>query len=117
MIRFEIHPVQRSTASSIEVEAEILEERSVRTSGGEAELRPVIKTTLQLGELRYRIELTLTRRDEMGFRMLLGREALRRRVVVDPARSFVLGETGAARTGREAASRARRKTTRSQEDE
>ena len=117
MIRFEIHPVQRSTASSIEVEAEVLEERTVRTSGGEAETRPVIRTMLQLGDRQFRIELTLTRRDEMGFRMLLGREALRRRVVVDPARSFVLGDADAARATRKAASKSRRKAITTGEDE
>ena len=59
MIRFEIHPLQRSTASSIDVEAEVLEERSVRTSGGDAETRPVIRTTLQLGAREFPIELTV----------------------------------------------------------
>ena len=91
MVRFEIHPVQRSSAATVEVETPVLGERSVRDSGGRVEVRPLIETTLELNGLRWPIELTLTRRDEMGFRMLLGRQALRGRVLVDPAASF-LGE-------------------------
>ncbi len=88
MVRFEIHPVQRSRASSVKVEAPVLEERSIRNSGGAVEVRPVIETTLELAGQRWPIELTLTGRDEMGFRMLLGRQALRGRVLIDPATSF-----------------------------
>ena len=88
MVRFEVHPVQRSRAATVEVEAPVLEERTVRNSGGGQEVRPVIETTLQVAGRRWPIELTLTRRDEMGFRMLLGRQALRGRVTIDPAASF-----------------------------
>jgi len=88
MVRFEVHPVQRSTAATIEVTARVIEERRVRDSGGRVEIRPVIETEVELAGERWPIELTLTRRDEMGFRMLLGRQALRRRVLVDPALSF-----------------------------
>ena len=92
MVRFDIHPVQRSSASAVHAEAEVLERRVVRNSGGHQELRPVIVTTLRIGEEEWPIELTLTRRDEMGFRMLLGREALRGRAVVDSGSSFREGK-------------------------
>jgi len=91
MCRFEIHPVQRSDADAVIVETEVLEERWVRNSGGQRELRPVIETMLCIGDRSWPIELTLTRRDQMGFRMLLGRQALKRRALVDPGRSFRAG--------------------------
>lgn len=91
MVRFTIHPLQRSSGSAVSVEAALADERRVRSSDGRAELRPVIETDLQLGGERWPIELTLTSRDEMGFRMLLGRQALKGRVVVDSGRSFVAG--------------------------
>lgn len=91
MVRFEVHPLQRSTASAQTVEAVMVEERSVRSSSGQEELRPVIMTRVELAGERWPIELTLTRRDTMGFRMLLGRQALRGRAVVDPGRSFLAG--------------------------
>jgi len=68
----------------------------VRNSGGARTLRPVIRTTLRLGAAEWPIELTLVGRDEMGFRMLLGREALRRRVLVHPGRSFLAGRAEAS---------------------
>jgi len=90
-IRFHVHPVQRSVEDSLQAEAPVVDEREVRSSSGRAELRPVIRTPVRLLGRSWPIELTLTRRDEMGFRMLLGRQALRGRVVVDPGRSFVAG--------------------------
>jgi hypothetical protein len=91
MVRFEIHPHQRSSDDAIRVEAEVVDERWVRNSGGQRELRPVIETVVRIGKKRWRIELTLTRRDDMGFRMLLGRQALRKRALVDPGRSYRAG--------------------------
>jgi hypothetical protein len=90
-VRFEIHPRQRSARDSITVEAEVVDERWVKNSGGHRELRPVIETLVRLGSEEWPIELTLTRRDEMGFRMLLGRQALRGRVAVDSGRSYRAG--------------------------
>lgn len=86
---FEIHPEQRSTRGNVRVELPVVEERLVRSSSGHAERRPVVRTGVRLGAVTWPIELTLTRRDDMGFRMLLGREALRGRAVVDPARSYL----------------------------
>lgn len=91
MVRFDVHPVQRSTAASVTVEAEVVDERMVRSSGGHEETRPVIVTSVELDGQRWPIELTLTRRDTMGFRMLLGRQALRGRALVDPGRSYAKG--------------------------
>ncbi|MEZ5171420.1 MAG: RimK/LysX family protein [Acidimicrobiia bacterium] len=92
-VRFEIHPVQKRATPSVPVEAAIVDRRSVRNSGGIVEHRPVIETVVRLGEVTFPIELTLTRRDEMGFRMLLGRSAVRRRFLIDPGRSFLTNST------------------------
>jgi len=91
MVRFELHPEQRSSKHAVTVEAPLAEKRHVRPSTGSRELRPVILTTIELGRLCWEVEITLTDRDTMGFRMLLGRQALRGRFLVDPGRSFVHG--------------------------
>ena len=90
-VRFEIHPKQRAQTPSIDCEAPILEERKVRSSSGHRSLRPVIRTTLSILGEQHPIEITLASRDAMGFRMLLGREALRGRFQIDPGRSYVGG--------------------------
>ena len=89
-IRFNVHPQQRDTITVVTAEADILDRREVRNSGGKAELRYVILTPIQLGEQQWPIELTLTNRDVMGFRMLLGRQAVRGRFLVDPGNSYLL---------------------------
>lgn len=89
MVRFQAHPIQRNDDYIVTAEAALLEERMVKNSGGQAELRPVIETLVQMGNAVWAIELTLTNRDEMGFRMLLGRQAVRRRYLVDPGRSYL----------------------------
>lgn len=91
MVRFKVHPQQRSSKETIVAEAEVLEYRSVKSSGGHQSRRPVISTTVQLLGRSWKIELTLAPRDEMGFRMLLGREAIRRELLVDPGRSYQNG--------------------------
>jgi hypothetical protein len=93
MVEFDIHPVQRDSTFSIHASAPLLEERRVRSSNGKVERRPVIVTRVSLLGAEWPIELTLTRRDMMGFRLLLGRQALRRRVMVDPGASFLAGST------------------------
>ena len=90
-VRFVVHPLQRDTQRTIGAEGRLIDERVVRNSGGREELRPVIETGIELLGRRWPIELTLTRRDVMGFRMLLGRQALRGRAVVDPGRSYLAG--------------------------
>ena len=76
---------------AMRVEAPVIDERRVRSSNGKSELRPVIETEISLGEQVWNVEFTLTRRNAMGFRMLLGRRALRRRAVVDVSSSYRLG--------------------------
>lgn len=89
--RFEIHPHQRTARGAVVAEAQLVDLRPVRSSSGRAEQRWVIETTIDLAGVRWPIELTLTRRDAMGFRMLVGRQAIRRRFLVDPGRSWVGG--------------------------
>ena len=91
MLRFKIHPYQRDTHWTVLAEAPLLEERQVRNSGGHSEVRPVILTPVQINGQQWPIELTLTNRDVMGFRMLLGRQAVRDRFLVDPGRSYLQG--------------------------
>jgi len=88
LVRFTLHPLQRRSDPVIEAEAELLDVRHVRSSMGQLEQRFVILTTLSLLGSTWPIELTLARRDHMGFRMLLGREAIRDRFLVDPSGSF-----------------------------
>ena len=90
-LRFWIHPVQGNAVVACACEAEQIEERYVTDSGGHRSLRPVILTTLSLMEASWPIEMTLTNRDTMRFRMLLGRSAMAGRFVVDPNLSFLAG--------------------------
>ncbi len=89
IVHFDIHPLQNSIAGTVRASAELIEYRVVRSSSGHEELRPVIRTLVALGEIAWPIEVTLTNRDQMGFRMLLGRRAIATRYRVDPAKSFV----------------------------
>jgi hypothetical protein len=89
IIRFQIHPLQRDSKTTITTEAELLEYRKIRNSGGIAQFRPVIKTNIEVGRYTWSIELSLTNRDVMGFRMLLGRQAVRNKFLVDPGGSFL----------------------------
>jgi len=92
-VRFDIHPLQRREDVVVRCHADVLDFRWVADSSGHREQRYVIATELELGPLRWPIEITLTNRDSMRFRMLLGRTALRGRVMVDSARSYLLTET------------------------
>ena len=89
-LRFKVHPYQHNSHETWESEAYVIDKRHIRNSGGSTELRYVILTTAQLGEYEWPIELTLTNRDVMGFRMLLGRQAVRGRFLIDPRRSFLV---------------------------
>ena len=90
-VRFRVHPRQRDSKKTVVIDVGALERRVVRTSAGDAHPRIVIVAEASLMGKRFPIELTLARRDTMGFRLLLGRQALRGRFVVDPGRSFVAG--------------------------
>ncbi len=88
-VRFWMHPLQRNDELVVECRAPLLEQREVSDSGGHRELRFVIETRMLLAELEFSIQLTLTNRDSMQFRMLLGREAMAGRMRVDPAQSYL----------------------------
>lgn len=87
-VRFDV-PKKTSSASSVEAVARVVDERGVKSSNGSLEMRPVIETALQIGDASWLIELTLTDRRLMGFRLLLGRQALRSRVLVDSGKAFI----------------------------
>lgn len=91
-VSFGVHPLQRDQRKTVRAEAPVLEFRPVRSSNGQASLRPVILTALQALSQQWTIELTLANRDAMGFRMLLGREGLRGRLLVDSGRSYYGGK-------------------------
>lgn len=86
-----VHPRQGSDDEHLCI-AKVLEERVVTDSGGHKEVRYVIETNLVIGPHSYKAELTLTNRDTMKFRMLLGRQALNGRFIVDPQSSYLCGE-------------------------
>lgn len=90
-VTFTVHPHQRDDDDPVTVTLPLLDVREVRPSSGEPQERYVVKTWAKLHRRRWQIELTLASRDEMGFRMLLGRTAVRGRFLVDPAASYVGG--------------------------
>ncbi len=92
-VRFFVHPVQDHRLPEIACEAPLVDDRIVISSNGDREHRFVIETLARADGREWPIEITLTNRDEMGFRMLLGRQALRKRFVVDPSTSFKLTAT------------------------
>ena len=91
-VRFGIHPHQDDTETEIYCEAEVNDSRIVTDSGGHKEERYVILTTIALANKSWPIEITLTNRDSMLFRFLLGRTAMEQVVIVNPGKSFLLGE-------------------------
>ncbi|WMW24143.1 RimK/LysX family protein [Methanolobus sediminis] len=95
MVRFLLHPIQKNQDFVIECTAPLKDKRLVSDSGGHREMRFVIETLIVIGTYSYPIELTLTDRDTMRFKMLLGRTALENRAVVDPAASFKCGKKNA----------------------
>lgn len=90
-VRFTVHPRQRDASESIEAECPVIARRWVTTSSGHRTRRPVIRTPVELLGQVWEIEVTLTNRDAMGFRMLLGRQAIRRRFLVDVSKSYLSG--------------------------
>lgn len=99
-VRFKVHPLQRSSRETIVSEAPVLEFRQVKSSSGHGTKRPVIVTTVEALGQSWPIEVTLANRDTMGFRMLLGREAVRGRMLVDAERSYYGGKPPRDRKGR-----------------
>jgi ribosomal protein S6--L-glutamate ligase len=91
-VKFDINPIQNNVKTIINCEAPLVDKRVVKSSSGFREERYVIQTNLEIGNTNWGIEMTLTNRDSMGFRMLLGREAMSGRVLVDPAQQYLLGQ-------------------------
>lgn len=91
MVRFRLHPIQRREDVVLSCVTEVADRRLVSDSGGHREQRLVIVTPLRLGGKEWPIEMTLTNRDNMQFRMLLGRTAIRGRFLVDPNASYLQG--------------------------
>ena len=89
--RFKVNPVQRNEQWEIVSTAPVIDMRSIRSSSGQSEIRPVVKTNVVMMGQTFEIELTLTDRNQMGFRMLLGREAFRRRFLIDSGKSYRSG--------------------------
>lgn len=90
-VEFVVHPLQRNDAVILACRAVVLDRRWVTSSNGSREQRWVVATDIRIGERRWPIEITLTNRDEMGFRMLIGRSAMERHLMVDPAASYRAG--------------------------
>ena len=88
-VHFKVHPRQRDPHWSVSTEAELVDMRQIKDSGGKMTLRPVVRAQLLLFGVVCEIELTLASRDEMGFRMLLGREALRGRFLIHAGKSYL----------------------------
>jgi len=92
MVRFSVHPEQHSLDYVVTCELPVIDCRIVTDSGGHREERFVIVTPIKLGNTVWPIEMTLTNRDTMKFRMLLGRTAMKKRFIVDPAKSYLCGK-------------------------
>tara|TARA_B100001989_G_C24546459_1_gene471140 strand:+ start:1183 stop:2553 length:1371 start_codon:yes stop_codon:yes gene_type:complete len=88
---FDIHPVQGNRKIIQSCRGLIVDKRSVKSSSGDKEQRLVIRTPIVMGDESWNIEITLTNRDSMGYRMLIGREAMAGRTLIDPDASFCLG--------------------------
>ena len=90
-VSFEVHPIQNNRRTVVRCESEVVDRRIIRSSSGLSEKRYVVQVPMILGDQNWNIELTLANRDSMGYRMLLGREAMQDRVLVDPASKCCLG--------------------------
>ena len=97
-VRFKIHPLQKDINTVIECRAPITDQRVVSDSGGHKEQRWVITTDVVIGSHSWPAEFTLTSRDDMLFRMLLGRTAMKNRAMVNPARSYLVGKKRVKKT-------------------
>ncbi len=90
-VNFDVFPIQNDGKRKITCKALVVDKRVVKSSSGDREERFVVRTEISLNEQKWDIELTLTNRDSMGYRMLLGRHAMMGRIIVDPSESFLAG--------------------------
>ena len=93
-VKYEVHPLQKNSRIVKHCISPLLVKRKVRSSTGELKPRPVIVTLLKIGNFSWPIELNLTNRDQMGMRMLIGREALYSKILVNPSNKFLHGKLG-----------------------
>lgn len=98
-VRFDVNPIQNNIKTIVHCEAKLVDKRVVKSSSGYRESRFVIGITLEMNGMSWPIELTLTNRDSMGFRMLLGREAMIGRILVDPEQKYLHGNTTLTQLG------------------
>jgi hypothetical protein len=91
-VRFGMHPVQKNSDTEVICTSKVHDQREVTDSGGHREKRYVILTTIKLGQHNWQAEVTLTDRETMLFRMLLGRDAIKNQFIVNPARSYLIGK-------------------------
>jgi hypothetical protein len=94
MVSFTVHPWQKSRRDGVQIETALISRRNVRSSSGSLEKRPVVTACISVAGTIIKAELTLTNRDQMGFRMLLGREALRGKFMVAAGLSYIGGKPG-----------------------
>lgn len=91
-VKFEIHPLQNNDSVIVECTAPLMDERYIKSSNGQKEKRYIICSLIKIGDYEWPIEITLTNRDEMNYRMLLGRKAMQNRLLVDPHRTHLLSK-------------------------
>lgn len=87
-VRFGVHPNQEDKANEVWCESPIVDYREVTDSGGHTKMRYVISSKLIIGDLEFETEITLANRDNMRYRMLLGRRAMKGRFTVNPSVSY-----------------------------
>jgi ribosomal protein S6--L-glutamate ligase len=88
-VEYEVHPIQKNKKLIIYCTSPLLTKRKVKSSSGKQQVRPVVLTTIKVGNFSWIIELNLTNRDSMGMRMLIGREALYGKILVNPSSKFL----------------------------
>lgn len=91
-VSFEVHPLQNNRKISLKCESKVIDRRNIKSSSGAIERRYVIRELLELNDTKWEIEITLSNRDTMGYRMLIGRQAMNDRLVIDPSMNFCMGE-------------------------
>ncbi|QLE87438.1 ATP-dependent zinc protease [Shewanella sp. Scap07] len=89
-VEFDLHPDVYNLEQTVRCQAQLHDSRRIKSSNGEVEQRCVIQTTIQLGEQKWLIEITLSNRKDMSYLMLLGRQAMGERVYVDPSATYLV---------------------------